>query len=66
MTDLGLLWMIQLAPLAAFVLIQLLPPRGRRAAPAAAMAFSLLAAVSSVLLFLRHADGAGLPRQYVH
>ncbi|HTL48017.1 MAG TPA: NADH-quinone oxidoreductase subunit L [Verrucomicrobiae bacterium] len=62
--ELKLLWIIQLAPLAAFFLIQLLPPSGKKTAPAIAVAFAALAAASSLALFAHHADGRALPAEY--
>ncbi len=64
--DLRLLWTIQLAPLAAFLFIGLLPRPARRAAPLVAIVLALTAALASVTLFLLHADGTGLPTQYLH
>lgn len=64
--ELKLLWTVQLAPLAAFFLIWLLPKTVRRAAPFAAIALALVAAGASVKLLASHIDGQGLPAQYLH
>ena len=64
--DLKLLWTIQLAPLAAFLLLQLLPKGAKKTAPVFAILFALAAACASIRLFSLHADGSGLPAQYLH
>ncbi len=64
--DLTLLWIIQLAPLAAFLLIQLLPSSMKKVAPAVAMLGALAAAVSSLCLFASHWSGTLLPQQYLY
>ncbi len=64
--DLNLLWIIQLAPLAAFLLIQLLPKRLKKSAPLFAMAFAFMAAAASLRLFFLHSDATDLPRQFVY
>ncbi len=62
--DLKLLWVIQLAPIVAFLLIQLLPKNLKRIAPAVGMGFAALAALASLRLFWAHQNGAGLPIQF--
>ncbi len=64
--DLWLLWTIQLAPIAAFVLIQLLPGAAKKAAPAVGIVCSLAAALASIKLLLLHANPHNLPLQYVY
>lgn len=64
--DLSLLWTIQLAPLGTFVLIGLLPRPLRRLAPLFSIVLAAAAACASVKLLLLHADGAGLPAQYLY
>ena len=66
MTDLHFLWIIQIAPFAAFLLIQLLPPPIRRIAPLVAIGGAFLAAFSALKLLSAHLDGANLPQQYVY
>ncbi len=66
MNDLNLLWIIQLAPLVAFLLIQLLPKNAKRTAPLIAMGAALLAALSSLALFYAHRDGNNMPQQYIY
>lgn len=62
--DIQLLWTIQLAPLVAFCLIQLLPKSVKKAAPAVSVLLSALAALASVKLFLAHAGGENLPVEF--
>ena len=64
--DLKLLWIIQLAPLGAFLLIQLLPKPLKPVAPLFGIGFALTAAVAGLNLFFRHADGSGLPQEFIH
>jgi len=64
--DLKLLWTIQLAPLAAFLLLQVLPRGAKKTAPIFAILFALAAACASIRLFFLHADGSGLPAQYLY
>lgn len=64
--DLQLLWTIQLAPLLALVLIQLLPKGMKRIAPAVGMTCSLAAALSALKLFSNHSSAENLPLQYAH
>ena len=64
--ELTLLWTIQLAPLGAFLLIQLLPASLKKTAPAVAIFAALLAALASSRLFLSHLSGEGLPVQYIY
>ncbi|MBI4432584.1 MAG: NADH-quinone oxidoreductase subunit L [Candidatus Omnitrophica bacterium] len=64
MTDLHLFWVIQLAPLLAFLLIQVLPKTINKVAPAIGMAFSLTAALASLNLSFAHSQGAGLPVEF--
>ena len=63
---LKLLWIIQLAPLAAFLLIQLLPSSVKKIAPAIGILGALTAALASSKLFLTHASGEGLPQQFIY
>ncbi len=64
--DLNLLWIIQLAPLAAFLLIQMLPKDAKKIAPGIGAFGALTAVVANLKLFLAHASGAGLPLQFMH
>ena len=64
--DLKLLWIIQLAPLAAFLLIQVLPKPFKKIAPAVGVLFALTASAASSILFLNHANGQGLPNQLIY
>lgn len=64
MDTLKLLWIIQLAPIAAFLLIQLLPSSTKKIAPLVALLFAGLAAGSSVCLFLSHINTSELPIEY--
>lgn len=64
--DLLLLWKIQLAPLAAFLIIQVLPKSAKKFAPAVGVLGAFSAAASSVWLLLRHASTHDMPVQYVH
>ena len=59
-----ILWTIQLAPLAAFLLIQLLPRSIKKLAPALSVFLSAAAALASIRLFLMHRTGAGLPLEF--
>ncbi|OIO39584.1 MAG: hypothetical protein AUJ72_00425 [Candidatus Omnitrophica bacterium CG1_02_46_14] len=63
--DLKLLWVIQLAPLAAFVLVQLLPKSIKKSAPIIGVLGAFMAASLSSILLLRHIHGEGLPVQFV-
>ncbi len=63
--DLQLLWTIQLAPLAAFLLITFLP-QAKKPAPMLAMVFSLFAAVSSLRLCLAHLNDASMPLEFTY
>jgi NADH-quinone oxidoreductase subunit L len=64
--DLTLLWIIQLSPLAAFVLIQLLPNPAKKSAPFFGVAFSLVAAVASLKLIWAHSNGSNLPQEFIY
>lgn len=66
MSDLFLLWTIQLAPLLAFLAIQILPLKARRPAPAIGIGFSALAAGASLALLFTHLDSHDLSRQFVY
>ncbi len=66
MKQLQVLWIIQMAPLAAFLMIQLLPRSAKRVAPIIAIACAFLAAACSLKLFSLNLDGTDLPRQYVY
>ena len=63
--ELYLLWTIQIAPLAAFILIQLLPKAVKKMAPAAGILFSLVAALSSLKLFWITKDVREISMQFV-
>ncbi len=60
MSDLNLLWTIQLAPLAVFLAVFALPKTARRAAPALGVLGAGLAAVSCLVLAARHGASHGL------
>lgn len=62
--DLNLLWIIQLAPLAAFLSIMMLPKTLKRYAPALGAFFSFVAAFAAINLLLAHPHGHELPLQY--
>ena len=64
--DLQLLWIIQLAPVIAFVLIQLLPKNVKKTAPIVGIVCSLTAAVASIWLFLLNTDRHALPKEFVY
>ncbi len=64
MSDLTLLWIIQSAPLAAFLLILLLPGGLKKIAPLVAILAAGVAAGSAASLFISHADAASLPGQW--
>ncbi len=64
--DLKLLWIIQLAPLTAFLLVQILPAPFKKAAPAIGVLGALAAATASSKLFFSHANGEGLPNQFIY
>ena len=64
--ELNLLWTIQLAPLAAFLTIQLLPKSVKKTAPLVAVGFAIAAAFASIRLLVLHADGAGMPIQHLY
>ena len=64
MTDLLLLWIIQLAPLAAFFLIQLLPKTSKKIAPGVAVGFAFSAALASLMLLGAHGHGENLPLEF--
>lgn len=66
MTELNLLWTIQLAPICALILIQLMPKSLKKMAPAISMFCALLALGASLRLISQHADGSSLPQQYVY
>ncbi|MCG3175638.1 MAG: NAD(P)H-quinone oxidoreductase subunit 2, chloroplastic [Candidatus Omnitrophica bacterium] len=59
--DLTLLWTIQLAPLAVFALIFILPKNARGIAPLLGLTGSAAAAVSALCFLLAHAGKAGQP-----
>ncbi len=63
---LKLLWTIQLAPLLAFLLIQLLPKSLKKIAPAIGVSGSLLAALAALKLFSLHLHQENLPQQFVY
>lgn len=64
--DLKLLWIIQLAPLAAFLIIQLLPNGLKKSAPLLGMLGALAAALASSLLFWQHRQAQGFPIQFIY
>ena len=64
--DLTLLWTIQLAPLAAFLLIQILPKQLKSSAPVVGIGAALVAALASIQLLSGHLDGSGLPQQFTY
>ncbi len=64
--DLGLLWTIQLAPLAVFLLIQLLPVKIKKIAPLFGVAGALIAAAAAIRLFWMHRSAEGLPQQFLY
>ncbi len=64
--ELNLLWAIQLAPLVAFLLIQLLPRNAKKIAPVLAILLALGGACASIKLFMMHADGVNLPSQHLY
>ncbi len=66
MTDLNLLWTIQVAPLLAFLLIQISPKNLKKIAPLVGVAGSLLAAAASLVLLWQHLGGHGMPIEFVH
>ncbi len=63
--DLKLLWLIQLAPLAAFLFIQLLPASLKKTAPLVGILGALAAAASASALIARHASADALNLQFV-
>ncbi len=64
--DLKLLWVIQLAPLTAFLLIQITPKALKKIAPIIGVLCALTAASASSKLFLSHLNGEGLPSQFIY
>ncbi len=64
--DLTLLWTIQLSPLAAFLLIQLLPARLKKVAPGIGVLGAFVAAAANIKLFFMHPGGAGFPQEFVY
>ena len=64
--ELGLLWTIQIAPLAAFLLIQLLPKAVKKIAPAIGISFAFVAALSSLKLFWLVKDLHEISKQFIH
>lgn len=64
--DLTLLWIIQCAPLAAFLLVQVLPGPAKKSAPWIGVLGAFVAAAASSKLFLSHLSGAGLPNQFIY
>ncbi len=62
--DFQLLWIIQSAPLLAFLFIQLLPKSLKRIAPVVGVVGTLAAALSSVRLLLGHLHGENLPLEF--
>jgi NADH-quinone oxidoreductase subunit L len=63
---LRLLWIIQLAPLAAFILIAALPKSIRKTAPAIGVLGALAAAVASLQLWRLHPHAEGFSEQFVY
>ncbi len=66
MTDFRLLWVIQLAPLFSFLLIQLLPKELKKIAPAIGVLGSLVAALAALKLFSAHLLQENLPQQFIY
>lgn len=64
MNDLTLLWTIQLAPLAAFMAIFMLPGATRKIAPIVGAAGALAAFVASAALFAAHTGSHGTAVEY--
>ncbi len=64
--NLNLLWVIQLSPLLAFLLIQALPKELKKIAPLVAMTFAFMAAAASLKIFWFHSEGSDLPQQFVY
>ena len=64
--DLKLLWTIQLAPLAAFILIVFAPKFLRKFAPLLAIGLALTAAIAALKLLILHGNGSSLPMEYTH
>ena len=65
--ELWLLWVIQLAPLLAFIKIQLCPKSFKKIAPIIGILGSALAAAVALFLLWVHADDKGLlPIQYLY
>ncbi len=63
--DLKLLWIIQLSPLASFLLIQLLPLKIKKTAPAFGVGGAFLAAAAALKLFLMNRGHESLPQQFL-
>src|SRR3989338_6077460 len=64
--DLTFLWVIQLAPLISFLLIQLLPKELKKIAPAIGVLGSLVAALATLKLFSLHLHQENLPQQFIY
>ncbi len=66
--ELELLWIIQLAPVVAFLGIQLLPARLKKTAPAIAVlaAFAAASAASWLFWSYLHTGGQNLPQEFSH
>jgi len=65
-TPLSLLWIIQLAPILAFLSIQVLPKLAKKIAPLVGILCSLAAASASLKLLSIYSHGQNLPQQFIH
>ena len=64
--DLTLLWIIQIAPLLAFILIQMSPKTLKRTAPAVGVCGTFVAAAASLALLALHLSGKDMPQQFIY
>ncbi len=64
--DLTLLWIIQLAPFLAFLLIQLLPKTAKKFGPAVGVTGSFIAAGASLALFWANRAGNAMPKEFLY
>ncbi len=65
-TPLSLLWIIQLAPMLAFLFIQVLPNLAKKIAPLVGILCSLAAATASLKLISIYSHGQNLVQQFIH
>ena len=63
--DLWLLWVIQLSPLVAFLLIQALPKAAKKFGAVVGVTGSLVAAAASLTLFWANRSGDALPKEFL-